>query len=276
MLAALIVCPGQRNLWAADEPAEQVLKKHGLRIVGSMAVADTEAPIKSKLAEARRAAQRLRSLQLQQSATLSAEERQNAIESLSDQIDRLRNELGAVNQQLSQVPQMRGRLLNNYAQAQFADLEAYRASLQIEINEESIALNQLRSPSNDPRAKEKLDAEIRDKSDAHHQALVDLRKLVDETTQKYSELRQKEELTKALETLGKARTGKLKLGPSRDFLANAKLLERLEKAAATGATDEPATRSTRRSRRSAKGKRPSRTVPGATSKAPTGEPDNPP
>ena len=48
------------RLRAADDPAEQVLKKHGLRIVGSLALAETEAPIKSKLTEARRIAQQIR------------------------------------------------------------------------------------------------------------------------------------------------------------------------------------------------------------------------
>ena len=54
---------------------------------------------------------------------------------------------------------MRGRLLNNYAYAAVDELQAYRASLQVELSEESAMLNQLRSPGTDPKAKEKIDAE---------------------------------------------------------------------------------------------------------------------
>jgi hypothetical protein len=255
LFATVIACIGGDQARAADDPSEQVLKKNQLRMVGSLAIADTEAPIKSKLTEARRTAQRLRSLQIQQSSTMSAEERQKAIGSLNDQIGQLRNELNAVTQQMNQIPRMRGRMVNNYAQAQFTELQAYRASIQVELSQEAAVLSQLKSPSADPKAKEKLDADIRDKTEAYHQALLDLRKLVDETSQKYSELGQNEEVSKALQTLSKGRKDKLKLGPSHDFTANVRLLEKLEKAAAQGDTEETATKSTRRSKRASKAKR---------------------
>ena len=46
-------------LCVADGPASEVLKKHGLKIAGSLAVVDEEAEIKTKLAEARRLSKQL-------------------------------------------------------------------------------------------------------------------------------------------------------------------------------------------------------------------------
>ena len=56
---------------AADGPASKILKKHGLKIVGSLAVVDEEAEIKSKLAEARRLSKQLSYSLMQQKATMS-------------------------------------------------------------------------------------------------------------------------------------------------------------------------------------------------------------
>jgi hypothetical protein len=256
VLATLFAFLGRADLRAADDSAEQVLKKNGLEIKGALALADTEGPVKSKLTEARRLAQRLRSLRLQETSTLSAEDRQNAIKTLNDQIRQLRNEISAVARQMNQVPAMRGRAYSTFAQGQFDQLQAYGTSLQLELQQEMLLLNELRSPSANPMTKEKLEAAIKEQELAYRQALLDLRKLVDETTQKYTALGQNAEVKKALETALKGRKDKLKLGPSRDFTANVKLLERLEKAAAQGDSEEPSTKSTRRSRKTSKAKRP--------------------
>ena len=74
---------------------------------------------------------------------------------------------------------------------------------------------------------------------AYHQALLDLRKVVDATTAKYDELAKNDEVTKALKLIGKGQREKPKLGPSREFLDNVKLVEKLEKAEASGDTEEP-------------------------------------
>ncbi len=174
VLATVIACLGGAPLRAADDPAEQVLKKHGLRLVGLLAVAETEAPFKSKLTEARRIAQQIRLLRMQASSTMSNEERQQAIYSLNQSMGQLRNELNAVTRQLNQVPVMRGRLLNNYAYAAVDELQAYRASLQVELSEESAMLNQLRGPGADPKAKEKIDAGIKEKTATYNQDFLDL------------------------------------------------------------------------------------------------------
>ena len=84
-------------------------------------------------------------------------------------------------------------------------------------NQDSALLNQLKSQPSDPKAKDKIDAEVRDQREAYHQALLDLRKLVDSATEKYAELAKNDDVKKALAALGKGMREKPKLGPSHDF-----------------------------------------------------------
>jgi clan AA aspartic protease (TIGR02281 family) len=58
--------------------------------------------------------------------------------------------------------------------------------------------------------------------------VLDLRQLVDRTNAAYAELAQDAEITSALAALNQASKVKLTLGPSRTYLANAKLLEKVE------------------------------------------------
>jgi hypothetical protein len=88
----------------------------------------------------------------------------------------------------------------------------------------------LKSKPADPKARERIDSEVRDRRDAYHQALLDLRKLADSASEKYAALAKDGELKKTLTVLGKEHKETLKLGPSHEFLTNVKLLEKLEKA----------------------------------------------
>ena len=137
---------------------------------------------------------------------------------------------------------------NNYAAEMYAELSAYKNQLQMEVNQDSLFLNQLKSQPPDPKAKDRIDSEVRDRRDAYHQAVLDLRKLVDAAHAKYEEAAKDDEVKKALVRLGKGLREKPKLGPSHDFLANVKVLEKLEKAESSGDAEEPEAKSMRRGR----------------------------
>src|SRR5271165_4669376 len=113
--------------------------------------------------------------------------------------------MSAVNQQMGSVPRARRGFINNYAAGQYQELLAYRNSLQAELQLESAFLNQLKSQAADPQAKDKIDAEGRDKRDAYHQALLDLRKLVDSANEKYEKLANDDEFKKAFDAFAKKR-----------------------------------------------------------------------
>ena len=114
----------------------------------------------------------------------------------------------------------------------------YRNQLQSQVSQESAWLNQLQSQKADPKAKDKIDAEVADRQVAYRQALSDLRALADSTTEKYAELAKDPEVKKAIEKLGQGKRDKPRLGPSHDFFNNVKTLEKLEKAE-SASTDDP-------------------------------------
>ena len=243
-----VVCLARPSVHAADGPANDILKKNGLHIAGTLAVVDEEAQIKTNLAEARRLSKQLSYSLMQQKGTLSPGEMQQAVKNINNEINQLRSEMNAAGQQMNAVPKWRGRFVSNDAAMIYAQLNAYRSQIQMEINQDSYFLNQLKSQTADPRAREKIDSEVRDRRDAYHQALIDLRKLVDSATDKYDDLAKNDEVKKALTILGKGQRVKPKLGPSHDFHNNVKLLEKLEKAESGGATEAAETKPARRGR----------------------------
>jgi uncharacterized coiled-coil DUF342 family protein len=248
VLTVALVCAVQPRARAADGPANDTLKKNGLHIAGTLALVDEEPQIKTNLAEARRLSKQLNYSLMQQKGTLSPAEMQQTVKNISNEINQLRSEMNAAGQQMNAVPKWRGRFVSNDAGMIYAQLNAYRSQLQMEISQDSAFLNQLKSQTADPRARDKIDSEVRDRRDAYHQALIELRKLVDSATDKYAELAKNDEVKKALTLVGKGQKVKPKLGPSHDFHTNVKLLERLEKAESGGETEAAESKPTRRSR----------------------------
>ena len=81
------------------------------------------------------------------------------------------------------------------------------------MNQGTQFLNQLRSRPYDPKTKEKVDAEVQSRRESYHQALLDLRQLVDSANNKYAEVSKNEDVQKALEKLGAGAKTKPRLGP---------------------------------------------------------------
>jgi hypothetical protein len=215
---------------------------------------------------------------VQQRALGSVKDRQAMLKDLNGQIGQLRSELSAVNQQMRQVPRARAGRYSNYffnsmAAEQYAELAAYRDQLQWEVNQRTTALDQLKSQSVDPKARQEIDETVRDRSEALHRALVDLRRLVDTTREKYEGLAKDPELQTARAALEHTTKTPFKLGPSREFLANVKLLERLEQQEAGGGVDDAASTPARKPRRAPAGKRARK--PAASPSPSPATPDNP-
>jgi hypothetical protein len=244
-----------------------------LKFAGSLAVANEESEIKTKIGDARRLSKQLNSSLLKQHGTMSPEDRQKTVQTLGTQINQLRSEMNAVNQQMNQVPRNNnpryGRFgggmtfANNDAAEMYEELAVYRNQLQAEITQDSYFLNQLKSQPADPKAKERIDSEVRERRDGYHQALVDLRKLVDSATAKYDELASNAEVKKTLNILGKGLRETPKLGPSHEFLSNVKLLERMEKAESAGESEPTHAKTGKRSRRGTTTKRSSKAADAA-------------
>jgi hypothetical protein len=265
VLSVFLIGPPAR---AADGQENELLKKHKLKSLGSLEVLEDEADFKTKLTEARRLLRQLSYSLLQQKGTMSPEQYQKNLQAMRDELKQMQSQIGMANQQMAQLPRFRGRLSSSYAQEQYNELMLYRNQLQMQASQESAWLNQLQSQKADPKAKEKIDAEVHDRRDAYHQALQDLRTLADSMTQKYDELAKDSEVKEAIHALGKGKREKPKLGPSHDFLNNVKLLEKLEKAESASSADPFQEKPSRRSR--SKGR--SRSKDSASSAAAAGKP----
>jgi hypothetical protein len=264
---AALIGVGRPSVRAADSPANEALKKLGLKIVGSLYVLEAESDIKNKLAEARRLSKQLSYSLMQQKGTASPEEQKDNAKKLNDQITQIKSEINLVSQQMAMVPRGRGRFSYNgfasyYAAEQFAELNVYRNQLQVELQQDSAFLDQLKSKPADPKAKEKIDAEVKEKREAYQQALIEVRELVDKATEKYDELEKSSDVKKTLNAIGKRLRERPKLGPSHEFQTNVKLLEKLEKAAASGEDEDAPAKSARRSRRGTKNKNSTKTAAG--------------
>jgi hypothetical protein len=272
-LLAVLAVSTLASLHAEDKTAEDALKSHGLRKAGVLYVLEAETDVRNKMNAAQKLSRLLKYARMQQRMTASPEEYQQTVKGLNDQIQQYRSEINLVSARMSQFPRssgsFRGGYVNNSAMGQYNQLLAYRNELQAEVNQMSYFLNQLKTQPVDPESRKKLDAEVRDREGSYHQALLELRKLVDSTTEKYAELAKNETVKKALEKLGRHAGSTLKLGPSPSFTNTVKLLEKIEKAESDGPSQEPQAKPARRTRSSTKGKRGSGSESAAT-KSPGG------
>src|SRR5262249_40133059 len=144
---------------------------------------------------------------------------------------------------------------NSLTNETYAELLGYRNELQAEMSQAADLLKQLRSQKYDGQARQKIDEEVRDRREALHQAIVDLRKLVDSAGQKYAELSKNKDVARALDLLGKRSPSRPKLGPSASYVNSVKLLERLEKEVSEGDAQGAPEKSGRLTRKSPRHKR---------------------
>ena len=250
--------------FAGESPSQEAIAKLGLKPVRTVLVLETqEAEVHDKIAAARQLDRDWSNAVMQQRSTLGEKEYQAAIKELTAESNQFKSELQNTNRMIAQLPRYRNRLATNLAYQQYEDLNLYKTQLQWELNQRTTFLNQLKSQKVDPKAREKVDATVRDRSELLHQAVMDLRKLVETTEEKYKAL-SKDDDVKKYQDLSEHKTGiKLHLGPSRQFHLDVKVLEKLEKETSSGEVASPAPRSTRKTHRSSAGKRSSKASAGS-------------
>jgi len=261
----VVLCACSR-LGAAAPTPEEVLKTHGLRLAGSLYVLELETDVHKKVTEIRQLARKLKWAQTQQRATGSLEQYQQTLKEVGDQIRGYQSEIQAANQRMNQFPRYRrGAFADIYSAQAYSELLAYQNQLQMELSQANGYLNQLKSQPFDAQSKQKIDALVKDDQESYDQALLDLRKLVDSTSEKYAALKEDSTIKKALGSLAKTATIKPKLGPSPQYVTNVKLLDKLEKEKASGEAGGALDNPPRAARRSA---RAHRAPPADTTKSP--------
>jgi clan AA aspartic protease (TIGR02281 family) len=211
---------------AADSP-EDVLKARGLKRVGSTYVLASEGEVQKKSV-----ALKALSNQLVQAARQQAQAEQQA-EGEKGMMRELLQQRVVLNQQIAEFDQQ----IRNFG-ARSPDLVARRNEVVTAYNGLLDQIRLLQSGQGaDPKLHDQLLAEVSRRREGYIQAVLDLRPLVDAATKSYAELANDPAVKQAIETLGQSSKTKPKLGPSSQFAANVKALERIEHSVMTDAVD---------------------------------------
>ncbi len=244
------------GLRAGEKATDEALAKHGLRRAGVILVLQAESEVHAKAEEVRHLSAQLSSAVARQRATLSEKEYQDTIKELTAALNQLRAESNAVTQNMNRFPRYRTRrgtyFANNQVSEEYQGLASYRNQLQVEIQRRTAFLNQLKSQPYDRKDRLKADNEVRERLEALHQGASDLRKLVDGARAKYAALAKDPQVAKWLDTPEGHAGVKPKLGPSRAFLQDEKLLERAEREATADDPGAPLHSTSRKARRPVK------------------------
>ncbi len=194
---------------ADDSTPDQVLKRLGVKRSGSSYILAGEATVKNKLNETRVMQRRLseaikQQRELEQFALFNRQEvRQLAAERLE------------LNQQLLAA----GPGLSVQDHNRFVAM----------INARSDRIRELDAELPDAATRRQADEQVVQRREAFLQAVLDLRKLVDELNQKYIDLAKDDALQKAIAASDSKSKSPAKLGPSSDLKNSNKQLQSLEK-----------------------------------------------
>ncbi len=225
VMAAAGAVPGAVR--AAAESPEDLLKARGLKRVGSTYVLSTESAVQKKTTELRSLGNQLQMAARQQAgAEQQGEEEKAMLRAMLQRRVELRQQITTFDEQNpnpSIVPreliQQRNQVVNEY-------------------NGLGDQINLLRTgQASDPKVQDRLLAELSKRRVHFIQAVLELRQLVNEVTKSYAELAGDAAVKDALEALGRTSKAKFKLGPSGQFTANVKVLERVERSVITDAVD---------------------------------------
>jgi clan AA aspartic protease (TIGR02281 family) len=209
ILSSPALAPG-----AGGNPPEELLKEKDLRPSGTTYVLEMESEVQKQLNGARALYQQLSfSRRKQQEYTQGVAGDKALIQDLTQQRIMLHQQL----QQAATVAQ--------------------NHQLVAMIHEITDRLNLLREAAADPTAKRELDALVPRQREAFVQAVIGLRHLVDVTSERYKALAEDPQVEEALEALNRKTKAKLTLGPSRGYLSNVRLLEKVEASVLTATVE---------------------------------------
>jgi len=209
---------------------QAVLKSHNLERSGTTWVlSSAEKNVLKDRADARSLYQQVyQGMMRQQELEMGAQGRKSDILELRERSDILSQQIAAINQQLNALVAPPGG--NNFVNQQRNQLSQEHNILVVQRDQVVNMLNTLQEQNKDQGEDQKLqlNAEVAQSREKYMQAVLDLRKSVDELTAKYDGLSKNPEITKALEALSASTKSKPRLGPSAKIRDAIKLLEKAE------------------------------------------------
>ena len=227
LLIVAIGIAGSKAQEAQKDSPEQVLKSHELKRSGTIWLLPGEAAILKDLRDARALSREIgEGIAQQQAFEYGSQERQAQVMQLREQSNMLNQQLAAVNQQLGSLAGAGGNIRAAAARrsspgkttfwwhaARSGEESAHRPSRinpRIKIRTQKLQLN----------------AEVGKTRERYMEAILELRKSVDEITAKYDALKNNPEVTKALASLSATTKSQHRLGPSKALSEAIKLLKR--------------------------------------------------
>ncbi len=224
---AMAVVAGAGSVTCAADAPRDLLKGRGLKRVGSTYVLASEGEVQKKITELRALRNQLiLAAQRQANSELQAEDEKGMMREMLRQRVLLNEQITAFDQQI--------RSFGGAA----PELIAQRNEVVSAYNGLGDRIRLLQSgPGADPKVQDRLLAELSRRREGYIQAVLDLRQLADAATKSYAELADDAAVKEALESLGLNSRSKPKLGPSAQFTANLKLLERIEQSVMSDAVD---------------------------------------
>jgi hypothetical protein len=219
---------------AAESPAEELLKGRGLLRSSSLYVLEDETLVKTKLYDAQSTFEPFAAAFKQQVVFERAEQQLKVLEQQRIETRRRIDDLGVA---MSRFPIPRFR--NNMDWDAYNQLRNEQNLLQLSINEVNSNRGTLNNQMPTFQQKEEIKAEVKRRRGPFLDSIRKLRELVDATLEKYQTLAEDDEVKDALVTLGRASKVQLKLGPSSEFRAAVKELEKAEKMIRPGSLKAP-------------------------------------
>jgi len=232
LLAAVASAAAQGQDPAPAELTPQaVLKSHNLERSGTTWTLRDEKAVLKDLRDARDVYRQVaQGMMSQQELEFGAQNRQDALLQLRERSAVLDQSIAEFDVQLNALVAPPGG--NNFVQQQRNLLSQQRNLLVAEHNQVVNQLNTLQEQQNKDQGQDQklqLNAVVAQSREKYMQAVLDLRKSVDELTAKYDELAKNPEATKALEALSASTKSKQRLGPSAKIRDAIKLLEKAER-----------------------------------------------
>jgi clan AA aspartic protease (TIGR02281 family) len=212
----------------AETPPEDVLKLRNLSRSGTTWILSDEKSVLKDLRDAKDLYRQVaEGMMGQQQFALGTQNRQAALVQLREQSDLLGQQIAQFDQQLEALNFPGG---GNLVQAQRDQINRQRQIVVAENNRVINQLNTLQEMNKDQDQDQKLElnAEVAQSREKYMQAVLDLRKSVNEVTDKYDKLAKNADVTRALVALSASSKTKHKLGPSKALLDAIKVLEKAE------------------------------------------------
>lgn len=217
---------------SAGEPAPaDILKSKDLRRSGANYIVGAETEVQRKLAGARKQLAQFRQAAAQQNSfEMGIRNRKAFEEQLIQQRVFLNRQLAQVDQQTPSLGAAQFNQAVNAARNEFITEHNRLAAL---INESNDRLRLLHHQGDDSELKQQVAQEVARYREAYMQTIVDTRQLIDETHASYETLAKAPEVAQAIRTMNQTAKPQLKLGPSREFLANVANFEKIERSVLT-------------------------------------------